>query len=500
MRVPSPTTAAAERLERELRLRAHERLRADGRARVSPRPPAAASREPSRSSTRRRRSRAPRAEAAPQHEARAAPVAALVRLADRARRRAASAAPRSSARTCDLADARAGRDRPELLRLRRRRLAARRRSRPSATASRSRSTKISKWMPKATVAIEDRRFYEHGGVDAEGIVRALVRRRPGGQASSQGGSTITQQLVRNLYISRERTLERKVKEACLAIKLDRALVEAADPARVPEPGLLREPRVRRRGGARRRTSPSRRASLTLDAGGAARGAARRRRRPTTRSSSRSARSPGATRCCGAMLDDGRDHAAQYDVRGRRQRRSACKPGTLYTRIREPYFFSYVRDELVERVRREDRALGRPAGLHDDRPAAAALARAGDPRRRSVRARRPGGGARLDRPGRTARSGRWSRSSPDATKNQFNLASQARRQAGSTFKTFVLDGRGRARGSTRTRPTTLGAVHLPARSELDASRGRCRRTTTRTYGGRLDRARRRCAPTTPSTRS
>ncbi|HET8751056.1 MAG TPA: transglycosylase domain-containing protein [Gaiellaceae bacterium] len=80
---------------------------------------------------------------------------------------------------------------------------------------------ISPWMPEATVAIEDRRFYEHGGVDPVGILRALVADVTAGRIV-QGGSTITQELVRNLYLTHERTLRRKVVEACLAIKLARA--------------------------------------------------------------------------------------------------------------------------------------------------------------------------------------------------------------------------------------------------------------------------------------
>jgi penicillin-binding protein 1A len=80
---------------------------------------------------------------------------------------------------------------------------------------------ISPWMPAATVAIEDRRFYEHGGVDPVGILRALVADVTAGRVV-QGGSTITQELVRNLYLTHERTLRRKVVEACLAIKLARA--------------------------------------------------------------------------------------------------------------------------------------------------------------------------------------------------------------------------------------------------------------------------------------
>jgi penicillin-binding protein 1A len=80
---------------------------------------------------------------------------------------------------------------------------------------------ISPWMPKATVAIEDRRFYQHGGIDPIGILRALAADVTAGRIV-QGGSTITQELVRNLYLSREQTLRRKVVEACLAIKLARA--------------------------------------------------------------------------------------------------------------------------------------------------------------------------------------------------------------------------------------------------------------------------------------
>src|SRR5919197_1315390 len=72
---------------------------------------------------------------------------------------------------------------------------------------------------RATVAIEDQRFYQHGGVDPEGILRAAIRNLGSGK-TLQGGSTITQQLVRNLYISPERTFARKIKEAKLAEELE----------------------------------------------------------------------------------------------------------------------------------------------------------------------------------------------------------------------------------------------------------------------------------------
>jgi len=70
----------------------------------------------------------------------------------------------------------------------------------------------------ATVAIEDERFYSHGGVDPEGIVRAALKNLEAGR-TVEGGSTITQQLVRNLCISNpKRDLERKIIEAKLAIE------------------------------------------------------------------------------------------------------------------------------------------------------------------------------------------------------------------------------------------------------------------------------------------
>src|SRR4051795_10854915 len=73
--------------------------------------------------------------------------------------------------------------------------------------------RIPKNVQLATVAIEDQRFYEHGGVDPEGILRAAVKDLEAGKAV-EGGSTITQQLVRNLCIADpQQNLERKIVEA-----------------------------------------------------------------------------------------------------------------------------------------------------------------------------------------------------------------------------------------------------------------------------------------------
>ncbi|TIS00734.1 MAG: penicillin-binding protein, partial [Mesorhizobium sp.] len=67
---------------------------------------------------------------------------------------------------------------------------------------------MSPYIPEAVVAIEDRRFYSHFGIDPIGLTRAMVTNVLGGHFS-QGGSTLTQQLAKNLFLSNERTLERK---------------------------------------------------------------------------------------------------------------------------------------------------------------------------------------------------------------------------------------------------------------------------------------------------
>jgi penicillin-binding protein 1A len=83
--------------------------------------------------------------------------------------------------------------------------------------------RMSQRLQQAVIAAEDARFYEHGGVDDRGIVRAALANMLKGDVT-QGGSTITQQLVRNAYPDlRERTLDRKVKEAALAAQLENKL-------------------------------------------------------------------------------------------------------------------------------------------------------------------------------------------------------------------------------------------------------------------------------------
>jgi 1A family penicillin-binding protein len=79
-------------------------------------------------------------------------------------------------------------------------------------------------LAQAIVAIEDRRFFQHGGVDLRGILRAGWRNSQAG-ATREGGSTITQQLARLMFLSAERTFRRKLQEALLAVWLEGQLTK-----------------------------------------------------------------------------------------------------------------------------------------------------------------------------------------------------------------------------------------------------------------------------------
>jgi penicillin-binding protein 1A len=86
-------------------------------------------------------------------------------------------------------------------------------------------SELPNYVPNAFVAIEDRRFYSHFGIDPLGILRAIVRdilRR----GASQGGSTLTQQLAKNLFLTQERTVSRKAQEVVLALWLEHKYTKA----------------------------------------------------------------------------------------------------------------------------------------------------------------------------------------------------------------------------------------------------------------------------------
>src|SRR5471032_1143698 len=80
------------------------------------------------------------------------------------------------------------------------------------------------YLKKAVLAIEDARFYDHGGVDLTGILRAGTVALTNGHAS-QGASTITMQVARNFFLSSEKTYTRKIYEMLLAYKIERALTK-----------------------------------------------------------------------------------------------------------------------------------------------------------------------------------------------------------------------------------------------------------------------------------
>ena len=78
---------------------------------------------------------------------------------------------------------------------------------------------MSPWLPKAVIAIEDRRFYQHPGLDPVGILRALVQNLKAGRVV-QGGSTISQQLAKLAFLTPERSLVRKLKEALYTVWIE----------------------------------------------------------------------------------------------------------------------------------------------------------------------------------------------------------------------------------------------------------------------------------------
>ena len=83
---------------------------------------------------------------------------------------------------------------------------------------------MSRNIKNATVAIEDDQFYNHFGIDIRAIIRAAVSNfRDGDLLGGQGGSTLTQQVIKNSVLQRDKTLARKVKEAILSIKIERVL-------------------------------------------------------------------------------------------------------------------------------------------------------------------------------------------------------------------------------------------------------------------------------------
>ena len=290
---------------------------------------------------------------------------------------------------------------------------------------------ISPWVPRATVAIEDKRFWVHGGIDPIGITRAFWADVSEGKVV-QGGSTITQQLVRNLYISRERTFTRKLREACLAVKLaqkwskQRILTTYLNQIYYGSQAYGVEAAAQTYF-----SKPAKKLSLSQAALLAGLPQAPSKFDPFANPSAARARRKQVLR---AMLTTGAISRHQYR-KAVRNRSLHLEAGELYKKIRQPYFFSYVRDELVRvygearvrhgglrvfttidpRLQRAARKAIRDTLYLSNDPAAAVVAI--DPTSGAIRA--------------------MTAVSPGRVNNQFNLIADARRQPGSTFKAFVL---------------------------------------------------------------
>jgi penicillin-binding protein 1A len=289
---------------------------------------------------------------------------------------------------------------------------------------------MSPWIRKATVAVEDRRFFRHSGLDVEGIARAAVRNVQADRIV-EGGSTITQQLVRNLYISHDRTVERKLKEACLAAKLDRAWTKQ----RILTTYLNRVYYGNQAYGIEAAaqtyfSKPAEKLDLAESALLAGLTQAPSLYNPFTAPARALARRAHVLR---AMLETGVITPREHERAS--QRGLDLRPGRLYTRIREPYFFGYVRDRLIEVYGAEEVRSG---GLQVYTTIIPRYQRLAEKAIRDTLNRPTDPAAALISIGpRSGAIRAMAAVVPNRPRNQFNLVSQARRQTGSTFKTFAL---------------------------------------------------------------
>ena len=289
---------------------------------------------------------------------------------------------------------------------------------------------MSPWIGKATVAIEDRRFYRHPGIDYEGIARAAVSNVEAG-AIEQGGSTLTQQLVRNLFIENEQSFERKIKEACLALKLD----EAWGKERILQEYLNTVYYGHRAYGvqAASQTYFSKNAKdLSLAEAALISGLPQA---PSAFDPFEQPRAAVSRRndVLRAMRDDGSIDTARYEKATSAE--INLKPGRLFDQRRELLFFSFVEDELV---REYGTNVVRNGGLtvHTtidkrfqdlaQKSILETLNRDGDPAAAIVT---------IDP--KTGDIVAMAQAQKGAPPSKFNYATQGIRQAGSSFKTFVL---------------------------------------------------------------
>jgi penicillin-binding protein 1A len=292
--------------------------------------------------------------------------------------------------------------------------------------------RMGRWLPAATVAIEDRRFWtRRGALDYEAIVRAAVANIRARRVT-QGGSTLVQQLARDRYLRGDLPeLDRKLKEACLAVQISDRLPRR----RILElylNGAFFGAHASGADAAARTyfSRPPARLSLLQAATLAGLSQA-----PTVFNPLRHPRAAKRRRneVLAALREGGAITARQYARAARRPLR--LRPTHAYARIHQAPFFETARSDLVRRfgsrrARRGGLRVRTTIDPHLEQLADAALLRwlqlSTDPAGALV-AIDPATGAVRAMAIRT----------PDGSDLRFNLATQSRRQAGSTFKVFTL---------------------------------------------------------------
>jgi penicillin-binding protein 1A len=287
------------------------------------------------------------------------------------------------------------------------------------------------YLREAVVAIEDRRFYEHDGVDFTGIGRALGANATAGEVE-QGGSTITQQLVKILYTGRERSATRKIKEALFAYELESKNDKDAVLATYLNTVYFGRGAYGVEAAAQRYFSKPA-SALDLAESATLAGIIRSPSRYGASSAASAAVDATATRrnvVLRVMREQGRITAElEREARARPLEFAPSKEAGVVA----PYFVEYVKQDLVDTLGAEKVYAGGlrvhtsldPQLQAAAEKAATQLSTPGDPEVALV-SLRPSDGRVLAMIG-----GR------DFKANQFNLAAQGHRQPGSAFKPFVL---------------------------------------------------------------
>jgi penicillin-binding protein 1A len=289
-------------------------------------------------------------------------------------------------------------------------------------------------MRNATVSIEDSRFYKHHGVDFEGVVRAAVKNIEN-HKTVQGGSTITQQLVRALYIKDpRRDFKRKIREAKLASELEdrhpKSWILTEYLNNVPYGTVNGETAVGIEAAAEVFFAKHAR-HLTLDEAALLAGL------PQAPSEYNPFKNPtGALARRNEVLRSmvKNHYLTPVEAAVAEQAPLKLRPGHKYFQRREPYFFDYVSEVLIERYGINTYRKGGlkvyttiDPGLQEQARKAIAgqLNQSGDPSSAIVAIDPRNGYIRA-----MASNGSYS-------SRNFNLAAQGHRQPGSSFKTFVL---------------------------------------------------------------